>query len=195
MRCSNCKRIGHQTRNCKSTTTVPVQRAPFGNQQGVISYECGRPGYIRKDCPKLRNQNRRNNAGNKMRNNEATARAYAISGEGDNPDSNIVTGTFLINNYYAYMLFDSGADRSFMSSTFSALLDVAPSTLDTSHPFDIDLMPVELGSYDVVIGMDWLAKYHAVANHGSNTMSPVTYNTSLSPSVGPIGSPNAGQQL
>ncbi|GJV60641.1 putative reverse transcriptase domain-containing protein [Tanacetum coccineum] len=30
------------------------------------------------------------------------------------------------------------------------------------HPFDIDLMPVELGSFDVIIGMDWLAKYHAL---------------------------------
>ncbi|GJZ94109.1 putative reverse transcriptase domain-containing protein [Tanacetum coccineum] len=30
------------------------------------------------------------------------------------------------------------------------------------HPFDIDLMPVELGSFDVIIGMDWLAKYYAV---------------------------------
>nr|GFC87440.1 reverse transcriptase domain-containing protein [Tanacetum cinerariifolium] len=70
--------------------------------------------------------------------------------------------------------------------TFSALLDVAPSTLDTSyaveladeriletnvilitlgllgHLFDIDLMLVELGSFDVIIGMDWLAKYHAL---------------------------------
>ncbi|GJZ90585.1 putative reverse transcriptase domain-containing protein [Tanacetum coccineum] len=107
---------------------------------------------------------------------------------GTNPDSNIVMGTFLLNNCYATMLFDSGADRSFVSSTFSALLDVAPSTLDTSyaveladgrisktniilrgctlgllgHPFDIDLMPIELGSFDVIIGMDWLAKYHAL---------------------------------
>ncbi|GJU24624.1 putative reverse transcriptase domain-containing protein [Tanacetum coccineum] len=86
------------------------------------------------------------------------------------------------------MLFDSGANRSFVSSTFSALLDVVPSTLDTSyaveladgrisetnvvlrgctlgllgHSFDIDLMPVELGSFDVIIGMDWLVKYHAL---------------------------------
>ncbi|GKD08320.1 putative reverse transcriptase domain-containing protein, partial [Tanacetum coccineum] len=74
------------------------------------------------------------------------------------------------------------------STTFSALLDVTPTTLDTSyaveladgrisktnivlrgctlgllgHPFDIDLMPVELGSFNVIIGMDWLAKYHAL---------------------------------
>ncbi|GJZ47689.1 putative reverse transcriptase domain-containing protein [Tanacetum coccineum] len=152
----------------------------------------GRPGHFRKDCPKLRNQFRRNQTRNKNGNhtggNEATAKAYAIGGGGTNPDSNIVTGTFLLNNCYASMLFDSGADRSFVSSTFSALLDVAPSTLDTSyaieladgriseknvvlkgctlgllgHPFDIDLMPVELGSFDVIIGMDWLAKYHAL---------------------------------
>ncbi|GJW49622.1 putative reverse transcriptase domain-containing protein [Tanacetum coccineum] len=32
----------------------------------------------------------------------------------------------------------------------------------TGHPFDIDLMPIELGSFNVIIGMDWLAKYHAV---------------------------------
>ncbi|GJW44732.1 hypothetical protein Tco_0073531 [Tanacetum coccineum] len=35
-------------------------------------------------------------------------------------------GTFLLNNCYASMLFDSGADRSFVLSIFSALLDVAP---------------------------------------------------------------------
>ncbi|GKE92280.1 putative reverse transcriptase domain-containing protein, partial [Tanacetum coccineum] len=86
------------------------------------------------------------------------------------------------------MLFDSGADMSFVSPTFSALLGVALSTLDTSyvveltdgrisetnvvlrgctlgllgHSFDIDLIPVELGSFNVIIGIDWLAKYHAV---------------------------------
>nr|GEU87665.1 hypothetical protein [Tanacetum cinerariifolium] len=115
-------------------------------------------------------------------------KAYAIGGGRTNYDSNVVTGTFLLNNCYASMLFDSGADRSFVSTTFGALLDVVPSTLDTSyavelvdgrtsetnivlrgctlgllgHPFNIDLMPVELGSFDVIIGMDWLAKYHAL---------------------------------
>ncbi|GJR25608.1 putative reverse transcriptase domain-containing protein [Tanacetum coccineum] len=36
------------------------------------------------------------------------------------------------------------------------------SNVVTCHPFDIDQMPVELGSFDVIIGMDWLAKYHAL---------------------------------
>ncbi|GKD30474.1 putative reverse transcriptase domain-containing protein [Tanacetum coccineum] len=150
--------------------------APVGNQPGIVCYECGRPRHFRKDCPKLRNQNRgnktRNKNGNKTKNqtggNEAIARAYAIGGGGANPDSNVIMGV--------------------LCCAFSALLDVAPSTLDTSyaveladgrisetniilrgctlgllgHLFDIDLMAVELGSFDVIIGMDWLVKYHAL---------------------------------
>nr|GFA00353.1 hypothetical protein [Tanacetum cinerariifolium] len=137
---------------------------------------CGRPGHFRKDCPKLRNQNcgnqTRNKTGNKIGGNEVTTKAYVIGGGGTNPDSNVVTGTFLLNNCYASILFDSGADRSFVSTTFSALIDVAPFILDTSyavelaegrisetnivlrgctlgllgHSFNIDLMPVELGN-------------------------------------------------
>ncbi|GKD31833.1 putative reverse transcriptase domain-containing protein, partial [Tanacetum coccineum] len=132
VRCGNCKRVGHMTRDCKVVVTPNTQRALVRNQPGIVCYECGRPGHFRKDCPKLRNQN----YGNKTRN------------KNENKTGNQTR--------------DSGADRSFVSSTFSALLYVAPSTLGISIPFDIDLMPVELGSFDVIIGMDWLAKYHAV---------------------------------
>ncbi|GKG36280.1 putative reverse transcriptase domain-containing protein, partial [Tanacetum coccineum] len=94
----------------------------------------------------LRNQNHgnqtRNRVGNKTgnqtRGNKATAKAYAISRGGTNHDSNVVTGMFLLNNCYASMLFDSGADRSFLvSSIFSALLDITPSTLDTSYAVEL----------------------------------------------------------
>nr|GEV87426.1 hypothetical protein [Tanacetum cinerariifolium] len=89
------------------------------------------------------------------------------------PDSNVITGTFILNNHYAFVLFDSDVDRSFVSTTFSSLLDVTPDTLDVSyaveladeiisktntilrgctlgllgHPFNIDLMPVELEDF------------------------------------------------
>nr|GEV70030.1 reverse transcriptase domain-containing protein [Tanacetum cinerariifolium] len=188
IRCGNCKKVGHLTRDCKVTVTPNPQGTAVGNQQGNVCYECGRPRHFRKDCPKLRSQNYGNQTRNKTRGNEVTEKAYTIGGGGTNPDSSVVTGTFFLNNCYASMLFDSGADRSFLSTTFSALLDVAPSTLDTSyaielayrrvletniifrgcmlgllgHPFNIDLMPVELGSFDVIIDMDWLAKYHAL---------------------------------
>nr|GEV73065.1 reverse transcriptase domain-containing protein [Tanacetum cinerariifolium] len=192
VRYGNCKRVGQQTKDCRSAAVASsTQRAAVGNQPGIVCYECGRPGHFRKDYPKLRNQKHGSQTGNKTSNktgsNEATAKAYAIEG-GANPDSNVVTGMFLLKNCYASKLFDSGADRSFVLSTFSALLDVAPSTLDTSyavelsdgrifetnvvlrgftlgllgHPFDIDLMSIELGSFNVIISMDWLEKYHAL---------------------------------
>ncbi|GJR85140.1 putative reverse transcriptase domain-containing protein [Tanacetum coccineum] len=117
---------GNNDRKGSAAAVPNTQRAPLGNQQGVICYECGRPGHVKRECPKLRNHNHWNRVGNKTGNqtggNEATARAYAISEGGTNPDFNVVTGT----------------------------------------SFDIDLMPVELGSFDVIIGMDWLAKYHAL---------------------------------
>ncbi|GKF60777.1 reverse transcriptase domain-containing protein, partial [Tanacetum coccineum] len=193
------RKVEHQTRDCRTAIAPNTQRAPVGNQQGIICYECGRPGHFKRDCPKLRNQN----CGNQTGVNEATVKAYAIGGGGTNPDSNVVTGTFLLNNCHASMLFDLGADRSFVSTTFSALLDVAPTTLDISyaveladgrisetnivlrgctlgllgHPFYIDLMHVELGSFNVIIGMDWLAKYHA--SRILNGLSPwrCTYST------------------
>nr|GEX00274.1 hypothetical protein [Tanacetum cinerariifolium] len=55
-------------------------------------------------------------------------------GGGDaNPDSNVIKCTFLLNNHYAFVLFDSSVDRSFVSSTFNTLLDIIPNTLDVSY--------------------------------------------------------------
>ncbi|GKB42721.1 putative reverse transcriptase domain-containing protein, partial [Tanacetum coccineum] len=103
--------------DCKVTVTPNTQRTPVGSQPGIICYECGSPGHFKKDCPKLRNKNRGNKTGNKIESNETTMKAYAIRG-GANPDSNVVTGVSV-------------------SSTFSALLDVAPSTLDTSYTVEL----------------------------------------------------------
>nr|GEX57355.1 ribonuclease H-like domain-containing protein [Tanacetum cinerariifolium] len=52
--------------------------------------------------------------GNKSGNAEVRGRAYAIGGGDANPDSNVVKYTFLLNDRYASMLFDSGTDKSFV---------------------------------------------------------------------------------
>ncbi|GJS58627.1 putative reverse transcriptase domain-containing protein [Tanacetum coccineum] len=85
------------------------------------------------------------------------------------------------------VLFDSGADRSFISISLASKLNIPSITIDTfydiemadgnlvstntvikgctltllNQPFEIDLMPIKLGSFDVVIDLDWLSKYHA----------------------------------
>nr|GEY91460.1 hypothetical protein [Tanacetum cinerariifolium] len=152
------------------------------NQKAEACYECGNTGHIKKNCPKLKNR------GNCSGNGVAQGRVYALGGRDASPDSNVITGTFLLNNRYAKILFDTGADRSFVSTALSALIDITPTTLENpydvelangkiievntiirgctlnfmNHPFNIDLMPVPLGSFDVIIGMDWLTKYHGV---------------------------------
>ncbi|GKA80959.1 putative reverse transcriptase domain-containing protein [Tanacetum coccineum] len=186
-RCNKCKRIGHLARDCRSSgpNNNNNNRGNSGaTQNAVTCYECGVQGHFKRDCPKLKNGNR----GNQRGNDNAPAKVYVVGNAGTNPDSNVVTGTFLLNDRYASILFDTGADRSFVSTTFSSLIDITPTTLDhyydveladgkiigintiirgctlnfLNHPFNINLMPVELGSFDVIIGMDWLSKYHAV---------------------------------
>nr|GEY32573.1 putative reverse transcriptase domain-containing protein [Tanacetum cinerariifolium] len=95
-------------------------------------------GYkMRSDCPKLKDQNLGNKTRKKSGIYEAKGKAYVLGGGDTNPDSNIITGTFLLNNHYAFVLFDSGADRSFMSTAFSTLLDIIPDTLDVSYAIEL----------------------------------------------------------
>ncbi|GJY34842.1 putative reverse transcriptase domain-containing protein [Tanacetum coccineum] len=153
-------------------------------------HKCNRVGHLAHDCSSTAYANTANNQrGTRAAGNDnAPAKVYAVGHAGINPDSNVITGTFLLNNRYAFILFDTGADRSFMSTAFSSQIDITPTTLDhyydvelaggriiglntiirgctlnlLNHPFNIDLMPVELGSFDAIIGMDWLAKYQAI---------------------------------
>ncbi|GJY01787.1 putative reverse transcriptase domain-containing protein [Tanacetum coccineum] len=174
VKCETCKRVGHLTWDCKVPTIVANQRALMKNQRNTVTlYECGKKGYYKSDCPKLKNQNHGNAAGS----SEARGRVYALGGGNANQDLNVVMGTFLLNNRYASILFDTSTDRSFVSTAFSSLLDITTSALDNkydveladgkiigvdtiirgctlnllNHPFNIDLMPVELGSFDVSI--------------------------------------------
>ncbi|GKB91026.1 putative reverse transcriptase domain-containing protein [Tanacetum coccineum] len=174
-----CNKVGHFSRDCRSTPNAnnANNQKGTGSGQKPTCYECGDQGHFKRECPELKNNN---NRGNQVGGGNAPAKVYAVGHTGINPDSNIVMGTFLLNNRYASILFDTGADRSFVSTAFSFQIDITLTALDhyydveladgriirlntilrgctlniLNHPFNIDLMPVELSSFDAIIGMD-----------------------------------------
>ncbi|GJT24956.1 putative reverse transcriptase domain-containing protein [Tanacetum coccineum] len=103
-------------------------------------------------------------------------------------DPKVVTNTFSLNNQFTNVLFDSEADFSFISTKFTPLLNVEPFTVNPGYVieiadgksvevdkvirdcklelgnslFTIDLIPLGNGSFDVIVGMDWLSKNEAV---------------------------------
>ncbi|GJT61021.1 putative reverse transcriptase domain-containing protein [Tanacetum coccineum] len=166
-KCGKCGKLGHKTAFC---------RCP--DKREVTCFNCNKKGHLKKDCPTLRRNGQDGN------NRGAVYKLGAVDAQ---QDPKVVTGTFLLNNRYATALFDSGADKSFVSTNFSTLIDIKPVELDTSyeveladgkvvstnnvligctlnllnHSFPIDLMVIELGSFDIIIGMDWLSRYDA----------------------------------
>ncbi|GKA07380.1 reverse transcriptase domain-containing protein [Tanacetum coccineum] len=117
LRCHKCNKVGHLARDCRRTATAKNanNKRGTGSGQKPTCYECGFQGHFKRECPKLKNKN---NRGNQVRGSNAPAKVYAVGHAGTNPDSNVMTGTFLLNNRYASILFDTGADRSFVSTAF-----------------------------------------------------------------------------
>ncbi|GJW03277.1 putative reverse transcriptase domain-containing protein [Tanacetum coccineum] len=147
-----CGKVGHKARYCKEKSV-----AMGANAQPVWTcYDCVKQGHTRNPCPKNIKQEEVE---------EVRGRAYAIK------DAK-----------------PKGSDRSFVDTRFSSMLDIDSVKIGASyeveladgrvvstnivlkgftlnlvnHVFKIDLMPIELGIFDVIIGMDWLVKHDTV---------------------------------
>ncbi|GJV75717.1 putative reverse transcriptase domain-containing protein [Tanacetum coccineum] len=144
----------------------PANQRGSGSQGGqgsdVTCFGCGEKGHYKNKCPNNGNQgggnqirgnpqnpqnNQRQNQGNPKGSNQASTstqggrrapgRVYSLCAEAAVKDNNVVNGTFLINNVYASVLFDTGADRSFVSYTFSKYIDIPPTALDTNYSVEL----------------------------------------------------------
>ncbi|GJY27265.1 hypothetical protein Tco_0401991 [Tanacetum coccineum] len=166
--------LGARGQSCHNLTPFVLEERGLKRHFQQTSLVVVVRGHFKRECPKLKNNN---NRGNSAGNVNAPAKVYTVGHAGTNPDSNVVTGTLLLNNRYASILFDTGVDRRFVSTAFSPQIDITLTALDhyydieladgriiglntiirgctlniLNHPFNIDLMPVELGSFDAII--------------------------------------------
>nr|GEY07862.1 reverse transcriptase domain-containing protein [Tanacetum cinerariifolium] len=128
-KCTNCKRTSHIAQDCRSRAAntnnnnnnnynnYNNRRATLAYQGVPTCFECGAQGHFKNNRLKLGNRNQGNkNQGNQNQagNGNAMARAYGVGTAGRNPYANVVTDTFLLNNLCALILFDTGADKSFV---------------------------------------------------------------------------------
>nr|GFA04742.1 putative reverse transcriptase domain-containing protein [Tanacetum cinerariifolium] len=132
VKCNTCNKVGHLTKNCRN------KRPATGSNQlpvTVVFYACGEKGHYINQCQKT--------------NINAKGRAYLLKDKNAHQDPNVVTDAF----YDVKM-----ADGNLIST--NTIIQGCTLTF-LNQPFEIDLMPIKLGSFDVVIGMDWLSKNHA----------------------------------
>jgi hypothetical protein len=134
--CQNCSKMGHIAKDCRARPLAMVQATPEAmSKANVTCYGCGKKRHYRNECRESWNRGNQGSGGNgynhgnrgaggnrgrqdngdqRVEAGAAHGRVYALGNErGEDP--NVVTGTFLLNNRYASILFDTGADKSFVS--------------------------------------------------------------------------------
>ncbi|GJU08678.1 putative reverse transcriptase domain-containing protein [Tanacetum coccineum] len=184
--------------NPKCSKQVALVNAVRMGNNPRVCYECGSPDHFRNTCPKMNrapsqagnqlafeaNRNNRSN-GNQVRGIAFNVNVNAMEVV---QDPNIVTGTFSLKDHFVTVLFDFGADFSFISTKFAPLLNVKPSIANHGYVievadgkkvevdsifrdcklelgsslFSINLIPLGHGSFNVIVGMDWLSQHKAV---------------------------------
>ncbi|XP_073030793.1 uncharacterized protein [Primulina eburnea] len=156
-------------------------------------FNCGKMGHRIANCPeplKKMTWSDTNATPNKPKENMTNARMFAITQEEADDANDVVAGTIIINKISAYVLFDCGATHSFISKRFTKKLGLIPEifvepfrittptskTIEThkihrncivyinEHTFNAELIQVNMVEFDVILGMDWLSKNHAIVD-------------------------------
>ena len=130
-------------------------------------------------------------------NNQRQGRAYAIVPGDPRNDEGVIAGRIFIHDIPTYALFDSGSTHSFVSHQHSTKIPIKPESLgyellvaqpmskdvvcSTTYrnceaemggaPSSIDLIPLNIAHFDVIIGMDWLSKTNAKIDCAKKTIT------------------------
>nr|GEX58487.1 hypothetical protein [Tanacetum cinerariifolium] len=162
VRCNTCNKVGHLAKNDKN------KRLATGSNLLPVIVTCHTYGEKMHYANQCRKTTTNNDQG----------RAYMLRDRNAYQNPNVVTG--MLNQHLERVLFDTGADKSFVSISLASMLNFPPITIDTfyyiemadgnlvstntviqgatmtllNQPFKIDLMSIKLGSFDAVVGMD-----------------------------------------
>ncbi|KAJ0921353.1 putative nucleotidyltransferase, Ribonuclease H [Helianthus annuus] len=187
-KCANCQRYGHFANRCRNfpqASNAPVRAC----------YKCGDLNHLANVCPQRYQPQQQQQLQQPQQpphqqqqaQQPARGRAFVITAAQAQNANDVITGTFLVNHIYASCLFDTGADKSFVSLEFEQLLKCKRSKLPKSfavevangksvtvdsvlpncslilndHTFSINLIPMQMGSFDIIVGMDWLRRVRA----------------------------------
>nr|GEZ41089.1 hypothetical protein [Tanacetum cinerariifolium] len=147
-------------------------------------FKCGQAGHLQKDCKKNTIVSTSGQADKKP---GASGRVFAITEGHAAKTSGTITGTLFIYGHAVFVLFDTGATHSVISSAFTSRVTMTPTLLDhvlcistpmqdsvrithvyrnLSLQFDdkiraINALPLDMCKFDIILGMDWLTEHHA----------------------------------
>ncbi|XP_073025046.1 uncharacterized protein [Primulina eburnea] len=139
---------------------------------------------------------------NKPRENKPNIRVFAITQEEADDTNDVLSGTIFIQQVSAYVLFDCGATHSFISKRFAKKLGCKPEKLNepfriatptsraietheiyrdckisiSNQTFSADLIELIMVDFDIILGMDWLAKNNAIVDCKGKKVKLITPN-------------------
>nr|GFD16755.1 hypothetical protein [Tanacetum cinerariifolium] len=131
--CFKCGQAGHlqKSRGPSEGYSYPVcttcgRRHPGECRRAAGTYfKCGQTGHLQKDCKKNTTA-----SGQADKKPGASGRVFAIIEDHATKTSGTIIGTLFIYRHVVFVLFDTGATHSVISSVFASRVTTTPTLLD-----------------------------------------------------------------